>query len=112
MGGEFCYNGSNQTEIRGEFMEDKELVRLSALNQIALSDAERGRVYAFFEAREAEREKMRSVDLVGTDMTVHVLPTEAGLREDEVDAPFSREEMMKSAPATDAGYFCVPRVLD
>ena len=99
-------------EDRGKRMKQDELARLERLNQICLTSAECDRVRAFFAAREREAEAMAAVDTEGVAPTVHVMPTSASLREDEVHAPFSRTQMQRDAIKTDAGYFCVPRVLD
>ena len=86
--------------------------RLSALNQISLSEEERDLVRAFFAARAEDADVLAAAPLAGVRETVHVMPVEASLREDEVCVSFSREEMQRDAIHTDAGYFCVPRVLD
>ena len=93
-------------------MKNGELARLARLNQIELSASECDLVRAFFAAREREAEALAAVDTVGVAPTVHVMPVVASLREDVTDAPFSREDMQKDAIETDAGYFCVPRVLE
>jgi len=93
-------------------MKQDELARLERLNQIRLTSAERDRVRAFVAAREREAAAMALIDTSGVEMTVHVMPTSASLREDEVHASFSRAQMQRGAIETDAGYFCVPRVLD
>ena len=93
-------------------MKDCELAHLAVLNQIGLESHEGDAVRAFFAARASEAEKLCTVDTENTEMTVHVMPIAARLREDEVVQGFSREEMQSGAPMTDAGYFCVPRVLE
>lgn len=91
-------------------MERDTLLDLERVNQLSLSEEEARVALRFFAAREAEIATLPDVEAL--PMTVHVLPTEAVLREDTVHAHFTREQMQAGAPATDAGYFCVPRVLE
>ena len=93
-------------------MKNDELAHLSQLNQILLTAPEQELVRAFVAEREREAETMRLIDTAGIEPTVHVMPVEATLREDVIEAHLSREEMFKGAIETDAGYFCVPRVLE
>ena len=93
-------------------MDKNALGRLARLNQIRLNDAQRDDVLAFFAKREEERALLNAADASHIEPMVQVTPSEITLREDVVEQPFSREELMAQAPDTDAGYFCVPRVIE
>ncbi len=93
-------------------MKKEEIGRLAVLNQICLTERERENVLAFFAARACEAEALSTIDTAGVAMTVHVMPVEPLLREDEVEQSFTREQMQSGAPLTDAGYWCVPHVLE
>ena len=82
------------------------------LNQLSLTEAEKEDVIAFFEKREAEMSSINAIDTSAVERMVHVMPIETVVREDVVKQPFTREDLQKSAPETDEGYWCVPRVVE
>jgi len=93
-------------------MDKKALTHLEMLNQIKLDDVQKEDVLSFFEKREAELLLFEEIDTSKTEPMVHVMPTAIALREDVIEQPFTREDVQAQAPATDAGYFCVPRVIE
>ena len=99
----FCFGGS---------MNKRALERLEMLNQIKLDDVQREDVLLFFAKREEEFHSLEAIDTSKTEPMVQVTPMEIELREDEIKQSFSREELQSQAPQTDAGYFCVPRVIE
>ena len=88
------------------------LKRLEILNQIELSDVQREDVLAFFAKREEEICSLDAIDTSQTEPMVQVFAEVIELREDEIRKEFSHEELQAQSPATDAGYFCVPRVIE
>lgn len=88
------------------------LARLEQLNQIKLTDAQKDDVLSFFAKREADVASLDEIDTSNVEPMVHVMPTALSLREDTQEQRFSREELLAQAPSTDAGYFCVPRVIE
>lgn len=93
-------------------MEKIALVRLEMLNQIKLTDAQKDDVLSFFAKREEELVSLDEIDTSKAEPMVHVMPTAIALREDVIEQPFSRQDLQAQAPATDAGYWCVPRVIE
>lgn len=93
-------------------MDKKELARLERLNQIKLDDGQKDDVLAFFEKREADIVFLNEIDTAWVEPVVQVMPTQIVLREDTVEQSFERKDLMAQAPQTDAGYFCVPRVIE
>ncbi len=88
------------------------LARLEMLNQIKLNDTQKDDVLSFFAKREEELVSLDSIDTSKTEPMVHVMPTAIALREDVIVQTFTREELQAQASKTDAGYFCVPRVIE
>ena len=88
------------------------LARLEQLNQIKLDDVQREDVLSFFAKREEDVATLNTVNTSAVQPMVHVLPDVLSLREDTVEQPFLREELLAQAPTADAGYFCVPRVIE
>ena len=93
-------------------MDKTALARLEMLNQIKLDDAQKDDVLSFFAKREADLATLDAIDTSKTEPMVHVMPISISLREDETEQSFSRQDLLSQAPATDAGYFCVPRVVE
>ena len=91
----------------------KELLRrLELLNQLSLTEEEKESVVAFFDARESDAACLEKIDTSKVERMVHVMPIMTVLREDMVSQPFTRDELQRSAPETDEGYWCVPRVVE
>ena len=93
-------------------MDKIALARLEMLNQIKLDDAQKEDVLAFFAKREEELPSLEAIDSSSTEPMVHVVPDTLPLREDMIEQSFTREELQAQAPLTDAGYWCVPRVIE
>ena len=93
-------------------MDRETLRRLELLNQLKLTEEQKNEVISFFEIRETELETLDKIDTSNTERMVHVMPIMTVVREDIVSQNFSREDLQKSAPETDEGYWCVPKVVD
>ena len=93
-------------------MDRETLARLEVLNQVKLTDSQKEDVLFFFAKREEERLSLNAIDASETEPMVHVFGGKIELREDEIVQTFPREFLLAQAPATDVGYFCVPRVID
>lgn len=93
-------------------MDKIALARLEMLNQIKLTDAQKDDVLSFFAKREADLALLDAVDTSKTEPMVHVMPTTIALREDEIEQIYDCKDLLSQAPDTDAGYFCVPRVME
>lgn len=92
---------------------DKEsLSHLKELNKLALTATEDEDTLAFFAERNAELSAMNTIATEDVAPMVHVMPTSAVLREDEVANCFTRDELHSAAPKVHDGYLCVPRLLE
>jgi aspartyl-tRNA(Asn)/glutamyl-tRNA(Gln) amidotransferase subunit C len=56
--------------------------------------------------------ELSSVDTTGIEPLAHALPIVNVLREDEVHESLGREKLMANAPATENGFFRVPKIGD
>ena len=93
-------------------METTTLLSLEEVNQLCLSEEERGHVLAFFNDRNADLDKLNLINTEKTERMVHVLPIETVVREDKEIKLFTRDELHKGAPETMDGYWQVPRVVE
>ena len=93
-------------------MDKKALARLELLNQIKLDDAQKEDVLSFFAKREEELVSFDEINTSQIEPMVHAIPATLSLREDAVEQPFAPQDLLAQAPQTDAGYFCVPRVIE
>ena len=92
---------------------DREILRrLELLNQLRLTEEQKESVLAFFACREQEQKRLDRIDTADVERMVHVMPIHTVVREDVVSQPFTREALQASAPETDEGYWCVPRVVE
>lgn len=92
---------------------DREILRrLELLNQLRLTESEKEQFCDFFDKRYEDVCSLDSVDTSATERMVHVMPVLTVVREDVVKQDFAREDLQKSAPETDEGYWCVPRVVE
>ena len=85
---------------------------VTRLARLALSDEERER---FAEQLDRILEHCALLDaqpLEGVPPTSHVIPITNVLRDDAVTPSLPREEVLAQAPAHDAGFFRVPKVLE
>jgi aspartyl/glutamyl-tRNA(Asn/Gln) amidotransferase C subunit len=93
-------------------MENETLRLLEKVNQLALTEAEKVSVLAFFEKREQDMAVLNAIDTEGVERMVHVLPILTVVREDIEKKLFTRDELQKGAPETMDGYWQVPRVVE
>ncbi len=93
-------------------MDRETLRRLELLNQLRLTEEEKGKVMDFFAIRENEEKALEQIDTEKVERMVHVMPILTVVREDVVDQKFDRDDLQRSAPETDEGYWCVPKVVE
>lgn len=93
-------------------MDKTTLLSLEKVNQLALTDAERERILAFFAQQDARMAELAAIDTENTERMVHVLPIMTVVREDVAKKLFTRDELQKGAPETMDGYWQVPRVVE
>ncbi|MBO5223683.1 MAG: Asp-tRNA(Asn)/Glu-tRNA(Gln) amidotransferase subunit GatC [Clostridia bacterium] len=93
---------------------DREILRrLELLNQLRLTEEEKQTFLEFFNSKKSNLEALdNAVNTQNVERMVHVMPVMTVVREDVVKQPFSRDDLQRSAPETDEGYWCVPRVVE
>ena len=93
-------------------MDKTTLLSLEKVNQLALTDAERECVLAFFAQQDARMAELAAIDTENTERMVHVMPIMTVVREDVAKKLFTRDELQKGAPETMDGFWQVPRVVE
>jgi len=89
--------------------EDIEYVaRLAKLN---LSSDEKEMLTSQMDGIVEMANKISSLDTTGVNPTNHILEIKNVFREDEVRESYSREDILKNAPAKEAGCLVVPNVV-
>lgn len=93
---------------------DREILRrLELLNQLRLTEEEKETFLEFYNAKKGNLELLENtVDTTEVERMVHVMPVMTVVREDVASQPFNRDDLQRSAPETDEGYWCVPRVVE
>ncbi len=94
----------------------EEKVRYVAeLANLALSDAEVGKLHADLEGILEHFDKLSEIDTAGVEPMAQVLygaGETSGLREDRVRQPLDNQAALANAPQAGAGYFKVPKVIE
>ncbi len=93
-------------------MDRETLRRLELLNQLSLTETEKEDITCFFEERLSDSATLEEIDTENVARMVHVMPVLTVVRQDVVKQNFAREDLQRSAPETDEGYWCVPRVVE
>ena len=93
-------------------MTKETLKNLEIVNQLALTEEQKDATISFFAKRDEDMALLDAIDTSATERMVHVMPIMTVVREDVASQPFSREDLQKSAPETDSGYWCVPKVME
>ncbi len=89
-----------------------EVRHVAGLARLALRDDEIGRMQTTLDAILGYVAELEAIDLTGVEPTFHAVPLRGRFREDEVLPSLPREEALAAAPASEAGGFAVPRVLE
>ena len=93
-------------------MTKETLKNLEIVNQLALTEEQEDATISFFAKRDKDMALLDAINTSETERMVHVMPIMTVVREDIASQPFSREDLQKSAPETDSGYWCVPKVME
>ena len=93
-------------------MNDIDIAHLARLAQLALSDSERAHVESDLQRIIAMVDQMAAVDTEGVTPLAHPLDATQRLREDTVTEDIDRDLYQQGAPATEAGFYLVPRVIE
>ncbi len=86
--------------------------RVAVLAALELDDDEAREMCAQLDSILEYMAALDRTDVTGVDPTFHPVPNTGPLRDDEVRPSTPREEVLAAAPASEAGGFAVPKVLD
>lgn len=89
--------------------EDIEYV--ARLAKLTLSDEEKEMLTNQMDGIVEMANKISNLDTTGVNPTNHILEIKNVFREDEVKESYSREDILKNAPAKEAGCLVVPNVV-
>jgi aspartyl-tRNA(Asn)/glutamyl-tRNA(Gln) amidotransferase subunit C len=93
-----------------------DIARIASLARLQLASDESERMLSQINGFFDLVERMRSVDTAGVEPLAHpvaaVEDVTLRLRDDMVSEPDNREANQKSAPAVEAGFFLVPKVIE
>lgn len=85
--------------------------KLAHLSRLEFSTADKEGIKNDLQRMISFVEKLDELDLEGTTPLLHMSANVNVLREDEIKGSVSREEALKNAPAHDAKFFKVPKVI-
>ena len=96
-------------------LTEKEVRYVAELANLALSDAELGKLHADLDGILEHFDKLSEIDTTGVEPMAQVLygaGVTAGLREDLPRQPLDNQTALANAPQSGAGYFKVPKVIE
>ena len=88
------------------------IAHLQRLARLALEPAQAKAAHADLHNIVAMIDAMQAVPTDGVEPLTHPLETPARLRPDQVTEVVDREVFQRGAPATDAGFYLVPKVIE
>lgn len=86
--------------------------RVAHLARIAVTDAEVPHLQGEINAILAFVEQLSEVDVSGVEPMTSVTPMAMTMREDKVTDGFVADKVLANAPASDDGYYLVPKVVE
>ncbi len=89
-----------------------DIAKVAKLARIALSDVQLARYGAQLNQILDHAERVQSLPTEGVPPTSHPMPMSNAFRDDELEPPLDRDEVLAQAPDAIDGYFRVPRILD
>ncbi len=90
----------------------EDLKTVSNLARLDLSDEELAQMVGNLNKVLESFRGLQQLDLSGIEITAHSVDTHSVWREDEPRNGLSRAEALSSAPASHAGLFLVPRIIE
>lgn len=89
----------------------QEVQHLAKLAKLSFSEDELPKIAQELDAIVGYVEQLKELNVEGIAPTSHVLDLTNVLREDKVAPALSVDEVLRNAPATNHGYFSVPKVI-
>jgi len=85
---------------------------VARLARLALPEADVEKMRAQLDSILGYVAQLDALDVTAVEPTFHAVPMSSPLRADQVRPSLARAEVLAAAPATDAGGFAVPKVMD
>lgn len=89
----------------------QEVQHLAKLAKLSFNDDEVAKIARELDEIVGYVEQLKELNVDGIAPTSHVLDLANVFREDKVEPALSVEEVLRNAPATNHGYFSVPKVI-
>lgn len=93
-------------------IDRKTVEHIALLARLELSEEEKARFEKQLSAILGYVEKLREVPLAGVEPLVHPMDLANVFREDEPRAPLPKADVLANAPAPEAPFFKVPKVIE
>ena len=93
-------------------MDKATIQMLANLSKLQLTEAEQDQAQAQMTRLLDDFGRLAALDTDDVEASPYPLSTHNRMREDHPGEPLDREDVLQNAPATRAGAFCVPRVID
>lgn len=88
-----------------------ETLHIAHLARLAITDEEADLYSRQLSAVLAHARDIGALDIAGVEPTMHAVSMRNVMREDVVADSLDREEVLASAPSSEAGMFVVPRIM-
>jgi aspartyl-tRNA(Asn)/glutamyl-tRNA(Gln) amidotransferase subunit C len=89
-----------------------EVQRIAALARLSFSDQEVTEMRGHLDSILDYAEQLSELDTEDVEVTTHVVPVSALLRDDIAQPSLSNQLALQNAPAAEEGAFLVPKVID
>lgn len=89
----------------------QEVQHLAKLAKLSFNDEELAKIAQELDAIVGYVEQLKELNVEGIAPTAHVLDLSNVFREDKVEPALPVEEVLRNAPASNHGYFSVPKVI-
>ena len=93
-------------------LSESDVEKIAHLARLSISAAERAEVTARLGSILGMVDRLQAADTAGVAPMAHPLDAVQPLRPDEVTEPDRRDDFQRIAPATEAGLYLVPRVIE
>ena len=93
-------------------ISDETIEYVGILAKLELSDEEKEQAKKDMETMLDYIDTLNELDTEGIEPMSHVFPVNNVFREDVVEQRYSREMLLKNAPAARDGFVCVPKVVE
>ncbi|MDA8102229.1 MAG: Asp-tRNA(Asn)/Glu-tRNA(Gln) amidotransferase subunit GatC [Nitrospiraceae bacterium] len=88
-----------------------ETLHIAHLARLAITDEEAAIYASQLSAVLAHARDIGALDIAGVEPTMHAVSMRNVMREDVVEGSLDRDEVLASAPSSEAGMFVVPRIV-